>query len=134
MTTTLWIINQVGWYLIIPFAPNVKLHYFFRDHGDLSKNQGSNGILATTCMVVSLSTLALPIQEAICWRKFSELVPTLVDCLSTTCTFDLWMFNWTCDVFAIVVNFILSDWEAKHVTIGLFEVTNITGVAMVFKL
>jgi hypothetical protein len=62
------------------------------------------------------------------------VVPALADCLSTTCTFDLWMFNWTRDVFAIVVNFISSDWEAKHVTSRLFEVTNISGVAMVFKL
>ncbi len=62
------------------------------------------------------------------------MVPALVDCLSTTCTFDLWMFKWACDVFAIVVNFISNDWEAKHVTIGLFEVKNISGVAMVLKL
>jgi hypothetical protein len=62
------------------------------------------------------------------------VVPTLADCLSTICTFDLWMFNYTHDVFAIVVNFISNDWEAKHVTIRLFEVTNISGVAMVFKL
>jgi hypothetical protein len=44
------------------------------------------------------------------------------------------MFKWACDVFAIVVNFISNDWEAKHVTIGLFEVKNISGVAMVLKL
>jgi hypothetical protein len=62
------------------------------------------------------------------------VVLALPDCLSTTCTFDQWMFNWTHDVFAIVVNFISSDLEVKHVTIGLFEVTNISGVAMGFKL
>lgn len=34
----------------------------------------------------------------------------------------------------MVVNFIFSDWEAKHVIIGLFEVTNTSGIAMVLKL
>jgi hypothetical protein len=32
------------------------------------------------------------------------------------------------------VNFIFNDWEAKHVTIGLFEVTDISGIATVLKL
>jgi hypothetical protein len=30
------------------------------------------------------------------------------------------MSKGTHDVFAIVVNFISNDWDAKHVTIGLF--------------
>jgi hypothetical protein len=34
----------------------------------------------------------------------------------------------------VVVNFIFNDWEAKHVTIGLFEAIDINGIAMVFKL
>jgi len=38
------------------------------------------------------------------------------------------------DVFVDVVNFISSDWEAKHVTIGLFEVSNMSIVAMAPKL
>jgi hypothetical protein len=37
------------------------------------------------------------------------------------------------DVF-VVVNFILNDWEAKHVMIGLFEVTHTNDVIMVLKL
>jgi hypothetical protein len=44
------------------------------------------------------------------------------------------MSKGTHDVFVVVVNFISNDWEAKHVTIGLFEVTNTSGVAMVSKL
>jgi hypothetical protein len=44
------------------------------------------------------------------------------------------MFKRTHDVITIVVNFISSEWEAKHVTIGLFEVIDISGVAMVPKL
>jgi hypothetical protein len=46
-------------------APNVKLQHFFRGHGDLSKDQGSNAILATMCMVVSLSTLAQIFDETL---------------------------------------------------------------------
>jgi len=44
------------------------------------------------------------------------------------------MSKGTRDVFVVVVNFISSDWEIKHVTIGLFEVSNTRGVAMVPKL
>jgi len=38
------------------------------------------------------------------------------------------------DIFVIVVNFILNDLEAKHVTIRLFEVINTIGIAMILKL
>jgi hypothetical protein len=38
------------------------------------------------------------------------------------------------DVFVIVVNFISNDWEAKHVTIYLFEVSNTSDANMVLKL
>ncbi len=50
------------------------------------------------------------------------VVHALVDYLSTTCTFDLWMFKGAHDIFVVIVNLISSDWEAKRVTIGLFEV------------
>jgi hypothetical protein len=36
--------------------------------------------------------------------------------------------------FAVVVNFSSSNWEVKHITIGLFETNDINGVAMVMKL
>jgi hypothetical protein len=44
------------------------------------------------------------------------------------------MFKGTRDVFNIVVNFISSEWEAKHVTIGLFEVIDTRNVIMAPKL
>jgi hypothetical protein len=62
------------------------------------------------------------------------VVHALVDYLSATYTCDLWMSKGARDVFVVVVNFISSDWEAKHVMIRLFEVTNTSGVAMVSKL
>ncbi len=58
----------------------------------------------------------------------------LVDYLLATYNFDLWMSKGMRDVFVIVVSFISSDWEAKHVTIGLFEVLNTSSATMVLKL
>jgi hypothetical protein len=37
-------------------------------------------------------------------------------------------------VFVVVVNFISNDWEAKHVTIKLFQANDISGATMVPKL
>jgi hypothetical protein len=42
------------------------------------------------------------------------------------------MYKGTHDIF-VVVNFISSDSEAKHVMIGLFEVTNTNGAVMAPK-
>jgi hypothetical protein len=39
----------------------------------------------------------------------------LVTCISTTYTFDLSMSKRAHDVFTIIVNFILSNWELKHI-------------------
>ncbi len=58
----------------------------------------------------------------------------LASCSSTTCTFNLWMLKGAHDIFVVVVNFISNDWEAKHVTIGLFEAIHTSGIAMVPKL
>jgi hypothetical protein len=38
------------------------------------------------------------------------------------------------DIFAIVINFLLNDWEAKHVTIGFFELTYTSGAILALKL
>ncbi len=51
-----------------------------------------------------------------------------------TCTFDFKMNKGTYDVFVMVVNFILENWEFKHVIINLFEPSNIVGAIMVFQL
>ncbi len=56
--------------------------------------------------------------------------PALANCISPTCTFDLWMSKGVHDVFVVVVNFLSSKWEAKHITITLFEMSNTSGVAM----
>jgi hypothetical protein len=55
--------------------------------------------------------------------------------LSTTCTFYIWMSTLFSHIlFVIVVSFKLSNYEPKHVTIGLFETTNTSVVSMVAKL
>jgi hypothetical protein len=58
----------------------------------------------------------------------------LVDYISTTYIFYLWMSKGTRDVFVVGVNFISNDWEAKHVTIELFQVSDMNNVAMAPKL
>ncbi len=58
----------------------------------------------------------------------------LASYMSTTCTFDLWMSRGTHDMFVVIVNFLFSKWKSKHVTIGLFEATTTSDVAMAPKL
>jgi ubiquinone biosynthesis protein Coq4 len=60
--------------------------------------------------------------------------PTLAKCLTTTYNFDLWMSKGAHDVFVVVVNFLSTIRKPKHITIGLFEVSNTSGAAMVMTL
>jgi hypothetical protein len=46
----------------------------------------------------------------------------------------LWMLKGLHDIFVVVVNFISNDWEAKHVTIGLYKISDIGGITMAPKL
>ncbi len=62
------------------------------------------------------------------------VVPALVNYLSITCTFDLWMSKGVHVVFACVVNFISSDLEANHVMIRLFEMIDTSSATMATKL
>jgi hypothetical protein len=38
------------------------------------------------------------------------------------------------DVFAMVVNFLYTNWELKHITIGLFKAHDTSGGTMIIKL
>jgi hypothetical protein len=58
----------------------------------------------------------------------------LEKCLTTHYTFDLWMSKGAHDVFAMVVNFLSTSLELKHVMIGLFEANDMNSVAMVVKI
>ncbi len=67
----------------------------------------------------SLSKIKLPFQKSIFTRhiiKVSEENKSIIccSCLSkmSLCniSFDLWMFKGACDAFALVINFLSSDW------------------------
>ena len=62
------------------------------------------------------------------------VLPALDSCISAGASFDLWMSKGAYDVFGLVVNFVNSDWEPKHFTIGLFEATEIVSHGMAVKL
>jgi hypothetical protein len=57
--------------------------------------------------------------------KYIYVLPKLINYIFTT-SFDLWIFKGIHDIFAIVINFLGFDWYPKHVTIGLFEITETT--------
>jgi hypothetical protein len=58
----------------------------------------------------------------------------LVECHFATMSFDLQMFKRAYDVFALVIKFLGSDWQPKHVTIGLFKAIETTSQALARKL
>jgi hypothetical protein len=62
--------------------------------------------------------------------KENCVIPTLASCITCTCSFDLWMSHVNFDTFDIIVSFINASWVPCHVTIEIFEVNNVTGVAM----
>jgi len=54
----------------------------------------------------------------------------LDSCVITIASFDLWMSKFGHDTFVLMINFINSLWVHCHVTMGLFEATNVFGVVM----
>lgn len=64
--------------------------------------------------------------------KKKYVLPSFTSCVTCTTSFDL--MNISChghDTFAMVVNLINNLWESTHVIVGIFEVHNMVGVAMV---
>ncbi len=55
---------------------------------------------------------------------------TLASCITCTTSFDLWMSHVRHDIFVMVVSFLNDSWEPSHVTMGIFEVRNITSAIM----
>ena len=58
------------------------------------------------------------------------VLPAIASCATASITFDLWMSRAGFDTFALVVNFIDDCWEPRHVTVGLFEAHDTSGVAI----
>jgi hypothetical protein len=73
----------------------------------------------------------LPTLENTTMTKYVQLA--LVECLTTICAFDLWMSKRAHDVFVVIVNFLSTNWEPKHIIIGLFEANDTNGATMAMK-
>ncbi len=58
----------------------------------------------------------------------------LHSCVTTTTSFDLWMSRFGHDTFALVIDFINSQWVPCHVIVGLFEAIDMFGVVMVAQM
>jgi hypothetical protein len=56
---------------------------------------------------------------------------TLDSYVTTTKKLNLWMSRFGHDTFTLVINFINSQWVPCHVTMGLFEATDIAKITMV---
>jgi hypothetical protein len=61
------------------------------------------------------------------------VIPTLESCVIAMTSFDLWMSKFGHDTFAILINFINSQWVPCHVIVALFEATNTIEIAMVVQ-
>jgi hypothetical protein len=58
------------------------------------------------------------------------VLPALASCITRITSLNLWMSCVGHDTFAMVVSFLNDYGEPNHVTMGIFEVRNIIGVAM----
>jgi len=55
---------------------------------------------------------------------------SLESCHSCIVSFHLWMSKAGVDTFVMIVHFLNDQWEPCHITIGFFEIVNITKSAM----
>ncbi len=60
-----------------------------------------------------------------------EYVSLMMSIHVTITTFDLWVFRIGVDTFAMIVNFVNKNWVSTYYIIGLFEIPNTFGVALV---
>jgi hypothetical protein len=54
----------------------------------------------------------------------------LHDCKTTTASSNLWMSKRANGIFALIINFLIANWQPKHVTLGLFEANETIGQAL----
>ncbi len=62
------------------------------------------------------------------------VIMTLDSCVTTTTSFDLWVSKSGHDTVTLVINFIISQWVACHVTMRLFEAINMFGVEITMQM
>jgi hypothetical protein len=58
------------------------------------------------------------------------VLPEFTNFIFATTRFDLWMLKGAHDIFALVINFLGSNWQPKQKTINLFEVIKTTRYAL----
>jgi hypothetical protein len=88
-------------------------------------------IVQTIHLIVFHLDEGLPTLENTTMTEYVQL--ELVECLTTICAFDLWMSKRAFEIFAMIVNFLSTNWEPNHITIGLFEANDMNGAIMVVK-
>jgi len=66
--------------------------------------------------------------------KETYVLPLLNDCSCAIVNFDLWMSKCAHDVFILIIMFLGFYWKPKHVILGLFEVVETIGQALVINL
>jgi hypothetical protein len=74
----------------------------------------------------------LPTLENTTMTEYVQLA--LAECLIAICAFDLWMSKGARNIFVVIVNFLSTNWEPKHITIGLFDANDMNSVTMAMKL
>ncbi len=58
----------------------------------------------------------------------------LHDCKTATASSNLWMSKGANDIFSLIINFLIADWQLKHVTLRLFETNETIGQALLKNL
>ncbi len=58
--------------------------------------------------------------------KYLWVLSTLAKNNFAIMSFDLWLLEGTHDMFAFLISFLGANWQLKDVTLGLFEVVNIS--------
>jgi hypothetical protein len=58
------------------------------------------------------------------------VLPMTTQCATVITTYDLWMLKSSYDTFALVINFINSNWVTCHIIVGLFETLDTFGVVL----
>jgi hypothetical protein len=82
--------------------------------------------------VSKLKTMVKHAIPSLVAKTMEQYVMTALDsCVTTTTSFDLWMSKSRHDTSALVINFINLKWAHCHVTMGVFETTNMFQIAMV---
>ena len=86
-------------------------------------------------VIPSCKTLSEDVLPTMLERTLNQVVRPYIDaCCTITATFDLWMSKGAQDTFCLVINFLTTDWEPKHIIVGFFEAHDTTGAGLAIQL